>query len=337
MRRLPWIEYRRWALEYSPSQLKRMALHRLRALVSNLGSGLSSRTVSLWGDSILGTATSLEVEERYQDLASKSTDVQEVMILALIMGRFCELTDMPLVCDRPPYHVPIDCVHLFDLQPAQIREGIEHTITEIKSERLPDLVREIASNRPTPDKKESDENLRRVMDLMVPFLLRYSGGMLIHNLSVRHWIAGNAYRAQHAVSSAERQAAVQSLERVFDALLPFEPIEQRPNEAGLSLEYEQIRELVDPILKKRYRNSSARRLALQEKLPDISRSVLDSLATCRPQEFALRILSQKHGLTPAYLKNLVKRGKLFYEVCNHWAEALLKNTISRKSALQSNR
>ncbi|MDA2913629.1 hypothetical protein MYX77_06670 [Acidobacteriia bacterium AH_259_A11_L15] len=332
VRRLHWIEHRKWALDYSPPQLKRMALRRLDVFVAGLGGGLSPKAVSIWRESILGTLTSLDVEDRYQDLANKRADAQDFMILALIVGRFCELANMPLVCDRPPYQVPIDCMHLFDFQPAQIREGVGHTIREIESAGLPGLVREIADNRRTTDQEGRDEKLRRVMDLIVPFLLRYSGGMQIHNPAVRHWVAGNAYRAQHATARHERRAAVQSLENVFDALLPFETTEERPNEAGLSLEYAQIRERADPILKRRYRNPSVSRLSLREKFPHIPRSLLESLAACRPQEFAWQILSEEYGLSPGHLKNLVKRGNLFHAVCAHWAEALLKDSISEKSA-----
>lgn len=332
VRRLHWIEHRKWPLDYSPPQLKRMALRRLDAFVAGLGGGLSPKAVSIWREFILGTSTSLDVEDRYQDLANKRADAQDFMILALIVGRFCELANMPLVCDRPPYQVPIDCMHLFDLQPAQIRKGARQAVGEIESEGLPDLMQEIADNPRTTSDKVSDEKLRRVMDSIAPFLLRSSEGMQIHNRAVRHWIAGNAYRARHAIAPNERRAAVGSLEKIVDALLPPEVTEEGPNEAGLSLEYAQIRERADPILKRRYRNPSVCRLSLREKFPHIPRSLLESLAACRPQEFAWQILSEEYGLSPGHLKNLVKRGNLFHAVCAHWAEALLKDSISEKSA-----
>lgn len=331
MRPLHLIKLREWALDHPPARLRRVALHRFETLVSSIGTGLSPHAVSIWKEFIFGTRRSLEREqlERWlQDLAKNEASAKDFMIFALILGKFCERADVPLVCDQPPYWVPIDQVHLFDLQPAVIRKGAEQVLREMESEDLASLVKKLASNPRTTIASMSDEKLRRMMDSIAPFLLRFSEGSQIHNPAVRYWIAGNVYRARHAIVPQERRAAMQSLERLVDALLPPETRKEGPNEGGLSIEYWQIRNLADPILKKKYRNPSACRLSLQERFPTIPSNLLDDLADCRPREFALRILSKKYRLTPGHLTNLVKRGKLFHAVCAHWAEALLENSAS---------
>jgi hypothetical protein len=177
------------------------------------------------------------------------------------------------VCEEPPFGVPVDHIHLFDLTPSQIRAGLADAVEQAEAEDISSVLGQLIA---TPSKLDQSHlpRSRPAMDRLVAFLLRFSAGFQIHNLVVRTWIAENAYRARHAIDPGERDSAVRSLENVADALLPSGWGGRAPNEASLSLEYKQLRDSLAPIFRKKFRNPAACRLALQEKLPGIEHSVV---------------------------------------------------------------
>lgn len=117
-----------------------------------------------------------------------------------------------------------------------------------------------------------------------------------------------------------------SLEQITEALLPPEWVKDSPNEAALSFDYRLIRERADPILRKRFRHSDLKRLELSEKFPDADPRLLDRLADCSPQRFALSLLSKRYRRGGAYLWNLIKRGNLCIDIALHWRKALLSSS-----------
>jgi hypothetical protein len=243
------------------------------------------------------------------------------MTLACITYTFCERFDYPLVCEQPPFWVPVDHIHLFDLAPSQIRIGLADAIKQVESEDISNALGQLFA-APSRLDEPNLARIRPAMDRIVPFLLRFSAGLQIHNLGVRTWIAANTYRARYAIDPRERDSAMRCLEKVADALLPSGWTGRTPNEAGLSLEYTQLQNLLAPIFRKKFRNPAAYRLALQEKLPGIEHSVVKRVAASTLSQGVLTVLAHKYSLSEGYLKNLIKRGNLFHKICTHWSQSL---------------
>jgi len=191
----------------------------------------------------------------------------------------------------------------------------------VEAEDIPNMVGQFFAG-PSKVDESNLVKFRPVMDRFVAFSLRFSGGLEIHNLVVRSWIATNAYHARHAIDPRERDCALRSLEKAADALLPLGWAARTPNEAGLSLEYVQLRDSLAPLCRKKFRNPAACLLALEEKLPGIERRVLEEVAKATLSQGVLTVLAHKYGLSQGYLKNLIKRGNLFHNVCAHWFRSL---------------
>lgn len=104
--------------------------------------------------------------------------------------------------------------------------------------------------------------------------------------------------------------------------MPSDWVKEGPNEAGLAAEYVLVRDTAAPILRKEYLNPGARLVDLRERLPFIPRELISRFAESRPKDFALKILAALHGgLSPAYLRNLIKRGSLFGKISFCWSQA----------------
>jgi hypothetical protein len=318
------IELRAWALDHSPARLRQIALLRLEVFLSFLGKSLSNRPLSFWRAFLLGVEARADSEHlrRWDESLRKDlTATKDWMTLACITYTFCERFDYPLVCEQPPFWVPVDHIHLFDLTPSQIRAGLADAIKQVESEDISNILGQLLA---APSKLDV-LNLARVrpaMDRLVAFLLRFSGGLQIHNPGVCTWIAANAYRARHAIDPRERNSAVRSLENVADALLPSGWTGRGPNEAGLSLEHMQLRNSLAPIFRRKFRHPAAYRLALQEKLPGIEHSVVARVAKSTLGQGVLTVLAHEYSLSEGYLKNLIKKGNLFHKVCAHWSQSL---------------
>ncbi len=318
------VELRAWVLDHSPARVRQFTFQRLEAFFSSLGNSFSSASLGYWKAFLLGAEarTGLEKLRSWdENLRKDPRATKDYLTLACITYTFCERFDVPLVCDQPPFWVPIDHIHLFDLAPSQIRAELAEAIQQVQSEDISNKIEQLFA---APAKFDEFDlpRFRPVVDRLVAFLLRYSGGLEIHNLGVRAWIAANAHRARHAIDPKERDSAVRSLENVADALLPSDWAGRTPNEAGLSLEYIETRNSLAPVLRKKHRNPNARLLALKEKLPDMERAVLERMAKSTPRRAASTLLGHKYGVSPGYLENLLKRGNLFLRVSEHWSQSL---------------
>jgi hypothetical protein len=285
--------------------------------------------LSLWSAFLLGVEARADAKRLHsweESLRRDPRATKDYLTLACIAYTFSEGLDYPLVCEQPPFLVPVDHIHLFDLAPSEIRARLAEAIKQVESEDIPKTLGQLLT---TPSKLGQSHlpSVRPAMDRLVASLLRFSAGLQIHNLGVRIWIAENAYRARHAIDPRERDKAERSLENVADALLPSGYAGRGPNEGGLSLEYIQLRDSLDPILRKKYRNPAARFLALEEQLPGVEREVLKRMAKSTKGRAVLTLLAHRYGLSEGYLENLRKRGKLFLEISAHWSQTLAEASI----------
>lgn len=326
LRHLHPIQLRAWALDHSPARLRRIALQRLEAFISSLGKSLSNRSLNFWRAFLLGVEARTDAERLHsweESLRKDLRDAKDYLTLACITYTFCENLDYPVVCEQPPFWVPVDHIHLFDLTPSEIRVGLADAIKQVESEDIPNTLGQLFA---VPSKLDEPHlpKLRPAMDRMVASLLRFSAGLQIHNLAVRTWIAENAYRARHAIDPRERDSAARSLENVADALLPSGWGGRAPNEVGLSLEYIRLRDSLAPILRKKFRNPAARFLALQEELPTVEPEVLKRMAKSTTRGAVSTLLAHKYGLSEGYVENLRKRGNLFLEISSHWSQTLVE-------------
>jgi hypothetical protein len=313
-------------LDHSPARLRRIALQRLEAFVFSLGESLSNRSLSLWKAFLLGIEARPDAERLHsweKSLREDLGDTRDYLTLACITYTFSEKFDYPVVCEQPPFWVPVDHIHLFDLAPSEIRAKLADAVKQVESEDIPNTLGQLFA---VPSKLDESNlpKFRPAMDRMVASLLRFSAGLQIHNPAVRTWIAENAYRARHAIDPTERNSAVRSLENVADALLPSGWGGQAPNEVGLSLEYIRLRDSLAPILRKKFRNPAARFLALQEELPSVEPEVLMRMAKSTTGRALLTLLAHKYGLSEGYVENLRKRGNLFLEISSHWSQTLVE-------------
>jgi hypothetical protein len=304
--------------------LRHIALQRLEVFLSSLGKSLSDRSLSYWKASLLGVGARTDPKQLrgwLENLGKDLTDAKDFLTLVCIAYTFCEQSDYPLVCEEPPFWVPVDHIHLFDLTPSEIRAGLADAITRVESEGISTILGQLFT-APSELDEANLARVRHVMDRLVASVLRFTGGLGICNPGICTWIAANAYRARHAINPRERDSAVQSLENVADALLPSGWGGRTPNEAGLSLEYMQLQNLLAPIFRKKYRNPAARLLALEEQLPGEEREILKRMARSTKGQAVLTLLAHKYGLKESYLENLRKRGNLFLDVSDHWFQSL---------------
>ena len=319
------IKYREWALNYSPTRLRHISLQKLEIFLSNLRRDISPHATTFWRAFVLGADSRLDssqIKSWYEILSKDKSTARDLMILISIVQKVSENAGMTVVCDRAPFLVPMESIHVFDLSPSEIRTSLSRALADIESASIPNLMTHLVSSS-TPLTDYDLPRFRPAFDAIVAALLRFSGGLAIDNAVVRFWIAANASRARFAVDQRERRLSRQSLESIMNAVLPPEEIRDAPNEAALSRGYFEIRRLADPILRMKYRNPAVRRLALKEKFPRDTGRVIEHLADCRQKEFALGLLSARRGgLNQGYLWNLIKRGNLFHRICAHWFEAL---------------
>ena len=318
------IQLRRWALDYSPARLRRMALDRVETTVSVLRPIASPIALRFWKKVVLGAEERLDRSHKkcWHDIFIRDkTSLRDFIILVAIFNKLSESGEPVIVWDRAPYAVPVDHVHLFDLKPAEVREGLAEALEKVRLEGIPEVAQRVVVDGATL----SDSNWAkawRFLDLLVAFHLRFFEGSAIRDQTVQFWIERNAWLVRHAVDPKMREAAQQSLDTIFQALLPPEYCKRTPDEVGLSSEYWEIRRIADPVLKRRNLRDLVKGEDLCRRFPEDDSHLINRLAGCTSQKFALGLLSGTHRLKPGYLLNLIKRGNLLSEISAHWRETL---------------
>lgn len=249
------LEFRRWALDWSPPVLRRKALRHWEALLPVLAKRVSPFLLERWPAGIFGEERDKERQKYDDDFKrgfAQRAMLEELFYMALFAERLTEAVGVPVVCDRPPYEVAVGHAHLFDFLPSFVRQTIAATsLSESERTDLRGSVKELLSVPP-------EEIIRRftaarpIMDRAVPLALKASDGYAIHCEQLRHWIVFNARMARYAAVGADQQAARESLEKICGALLPPPLTAKGPNEASLAIDYRFIRGRADPVLKKNY-------------------------------------------------------------------------------------
>ena len=329
------LTFREWALDYPPSQLRRIAVRRWELFVSCFGKPLSPGLLEVWRALVLGEERA--PDQQASDRETKSTIwnerfLEEYVRLISFMERLPGVVGLPVIGHLPPFQVPVDHVHLFDLRASLIRRCFSQGARDPELANLGAAIKEFFKASAEADEFAKWTQARPVMDRVFPAWLRDSDGFAIHHEMLRHWIAFNVRSARRAVDPRDREAAHQSLERICAALFPSEWSGEGPNEAGLAFDYRFIREQADPVLKRKFRNSELKRTELHRRLPQFERSLIDRWADCSPREFALALLSARYALKPGYVWNLVKRGNLHLAITLHWRKALLSSPPRQPSA-----
>lgn len=320
------IAFREWALDHSPAALNKRALRLWDVLAPHFGKSFSPLLMEFWRAGIFTDQTDADrrqYDSRLIDGFTQGKLVEELLLFDAWAERLSVEMGVPVVTDRPPFRVAVDRIHIFDVPVPVIREVYQETVTD--STLLAQLKAfAVIRNTPPPTNEFARWNkLRPLLDMMIPTLLRSTEGSGIHNELTRRWIFFNARAARYAAVPSERDAAEESLEKIHAALLPSPLAARGPNSAGLASDYLYICQQVQPIIRKRYRNPQLRAADLHKKLERFERSLIDRFAHLTTRQFALELLSATYGLKPGYIRNRIKRGRLFIHIVARWRDALL--------------
>ncbi|HEV2380859.1 MAG TPA: hypothetical protein VG206_13840 [Terriglobia bacterium] len=315
MARLPHaLEYREWALAHSPEALRQIANHRWERFVCYFEPALSPRFKEIWRAELFTEGGTPVPKDMHWDEAL----IREAVFAFVVLMKLSEAIELPVTAFASPYKVLPDHVHLFDLRASLIRQSFAKAAKDSDFLAFSAAVRGYPNFPVPPHEFAAWTRARPMMDLLVPALLFAA----IHVEPFRQWIVFNTWTARRAVDPKDRRAALESLQRISDALFPSEWAREEPNPAGLALDYRFIREQADPILQKKYRNQELTRMELRGKLPQFQTSIVDRYAHPPGRKFALGVLATTYGLRPSYVANLLKRGNLFVEIMVHWRKAL---------------
>lgn len=328
------LEFRRWALDFSPSVLKRKAVRQWEKMAPEFGKRVSPFLLERWRAGLFGEESDKErqqYDDEFRDGILNGTLIEELIVVASWSEKLSDEVGVPVVCDRPPYEVLVDHAHLFDILPHVIRKSFGTGMSDSDLNSIREAMQKMRDGSP-PDLITAFTSIRPLMDRAIPILLRATEGYGIHNEFVRHWIVFNARMARRSVDARDRAAARQSIVKVGEALSPSPWVGEGPNELGLAVDYRFIRQHADSILRKKYHNANLKQADLHAKLSQFERSLINKFAHESPRKFALELLSARYRRKPGYLWNLIKRGNLYVDIIGHWRAALLSTEKNPHSA-----
>lgn len=312
------LEYREWALAHSPEALRQIANRKWERFVCYFEPALSPRFKEIWRAELFTEGGTLVPKDMQWDEAL----IREAVFAFVVLMKLSEAIELPVTAMTAPYKVLPDHVHLFDIQASLVRQSFARAAKDPGFLTFSDAVKGYPNFPAPPNEFAGWTRARPMMDLLVPALLFFSDGAAIHVEPFRKWIVFNTWTARRAVDPKDRTAALESLQKISDALFPSEWARAEPNPAGLALDYAFIREKADPILRRKYRNQELARMELRKELPQFQHSIVDRYADRSCRNFALAVLAATYDLGPTYVANLLKRGRLFAEISVHWRKAL---------------
>src|ERR1019366_6713099 len=128
MARIPdALEFRKWALGYSPSVLKHRAIRQWESVAPDFGKRISPFLLERWRAGVLGEETDKERQQydnKFKNGILEGTLIEELLFVAFWQEKLSESVGIPVVCDHAPYEVPAGYAHMFDIRSSEIRRSV---------------------------------------------------------------------------------------------------------------------------------------------------------------------------------------------------------------------
>jgi hypothetical protein len=213
------LEFRKWALGYSPSVLQRRAMRQWESVASDFGKRVSPFLLERWRAGVFGEETDQERQQYDNEFMKgilEGTLIEESLFVASWEEKLSESLGVPVVCDRAPYEVPMGYAHMFDIRSSEIRRNTEAAMSESELVEIRAAIEMMREESP-PNLYAALSSMRPIMDRTIPILIRSSDGFGIHTEFVRHWIVFNVRSARYAVDARHKQAAYQSIVKINSA------------------------------------------------------------------------------------------------------------------------